>query len=112
MLGNLFKRITTGDASEWRMTTSDAVIAIHPTGEGVELRSPLLQGYIAQLIDDGLASEVGDGIELTWDDFYAAMESPGYTNLPELLGLPDFTQSTPSLRSSGSLTDEHFSIVI
>lgn len=112
MIGNLFKRFTTGDASTWRMMTSETGITIRTAGDGVELRSPLLQGYIAQLIDDGLADEVSDGIELSWDDFYVALESPGYANLPELLGLPEFTQSTPSLRSSGSLTDEHFSIVI
>ncbi|MDG2539835.1 SNF2-related protein [Dyella jiangningensis] len=112
MIGNLFKKISGASAPGWRMTMSESGIAIRSTGEGAVLHSPLLQGYIAQLIDDGLASEVTDGVAVSWDDFYSALASPGYSELPQLLCLPEFAQMAPRLRSSGSLTDDDFSIVI
>lgn len=113
MLGNFLKRSITGDHSPtWRMTVSGEGIFVRATGEGVELTSVLLPGYIAQLIDDGFATDTSDGIALPWDRVYAALESPGYGELPRLLALPEFTDLVPYLRSSGSLTDESFAIVI
>lgn len=111
MLGNLFTS-SRGQLPKWRMTFSDCGVRVNSSGEGVDLTSSLLHGYIAQLVDDGFASETADGFEIPWDGLYAALESPGYAELPQLLCLPVFTELTPSLRSAGSLTDEEFAIAI
>jgi hypothetical protein len=112
MIGNFLKRYSGDQSPTWRMTMSDEGVRLRTTGDGPKLTSPLLQGYIAQLIDDGFATDTADGIALPWDSVYAALESPGYAGLPSLLGLPEFTELVPCLRSGGSLADEHFSIAI
>lgn len=112
MLGKFFNRSTGDKLPTWSMTVSDEGVRLVATCEGSRLTSPLLQGYIAQLIDDGFATDSPDGISLQWGNVYAALESPGYPDLLRLLGLPEFTKLVPCLRSSGSLTDEHFVIAV
>ena len=112
MLGNFLKRSTGDQPSTWGMTVSDEGVHLCTTGEGARLTSPLLQGYIAQLLDDGFATDSPERITLQWDAIYAALESPGYAELLSVLGLPEFTALVPWLRSSGSLTDEHFTIAV
>lgn len=112
MVLNFFRKSTAGNSSNWRMLASEDGISLRLEGEGEVLDSPLLNGFIAQLIDDGLAHERADGITLSWDSFYAALEVPGYADLPHLLGLPDFTLLVPCLQSRGSFIDRDFSISV
>lgn len=74
--------------------------------------SPLLEGFLTQLVDDGLMLETGDGYLLGWDALYQAVGRPVYAALPELLMLPPSTAARPLLQSRHSLTDREFSIVI
>ena len=112
MLGSFLRRGPAAQSSPWRMTTSEKGVHLSTVGEGVRLTSQMLDGYIAQLIDDGFALEAADGIDLPWESIYAALASPGYTDLQALLGLPGFTDLVPCLRSTGSLTDENFAISV
>jgi SNF2 family DNA or RNA helicase len=112
MVGKFFNLSQEDQTPVWRMTMAEAGIRLDKSGVGVKVASPLLQGYVAQLIDDGFAIETANGIESTWDRLYAALESPGYAELAGLLSLPAFTDLAPCLCSSGSLTDEHFTVSI
>lgn len=80
--------------------------------EGSSLEEPLLDGFLTQLVDDGHATEVADGYSISWNEIYSAAASPAYQALPEMLELPTFTERRQALRSSKSLVDKDFSIVI
>ncbi|WP_232313962.1 SNF2-related protein [Ralstonia sp. A12] len=87
--------------------TSDKAMPDVPAIEG-----SLLEGYLTQLVDDGLAVETEDGFLLGWDSMYAVLDMPAYVELSSLLQLPGFTNARPALRSSHSLTDRDFSIAL
>jgi SNF2 family DNA or RNA helicase/Holliday junction resolvase len=76
------------------------------------LESSLLAGYLAQLVDDGLATESERNVEIPWDAAYTALQSPDYTDLAGVLELPSLTTRRPILQSRNSLTDEDFSVVL
>jgi hypothetical protein len=111
----LFKKADEPKGTSWRRQWSPAGVVLAPatsTRGGIVIDSPMLGGYLTQLVDDGLAIETGDGYLLGWDSMYGALGSQAYTSLRELLDLPKFTDARPALRSSHSLTDKEFSIAI
>ena len=115
MVFKLFRRSSDQHTRSWRRRWSAA--GIHVTSDtagagGVALNEPLVRGYLTQLVDDGFAVATEDGYLLGWDGLYGALESPAYSQLPELLQLPRFTDTRPSLQSRNALTDRDFSIAI
>ena len=112
MVFNIFRRPTSGESPIWRICVSDEEIVLRRDGEGRSVESPLLQGFVAQLIDDGLVVEADGEFTLSWDNFFAALELPDNAELPQLLGLPAFTSLDPTLLSRGALSDRDFSISI
>lgn len=109
----IFKKAVTVDAAQWmRRWSQSGVVLAQGNGEGVKLASPLLNGYLTQLEDDGLACKVYQEYIIEWDCLYQALALPAYVALPEILSLPALTLANVELRSSNSLTDENFSISI
>lgn len=80
--------------------------------DGVALTHPLLQGFLSQLLDDGLATERDAGYLLDWDALYLALARPAYSSLQTVLGLPPYSDAKPHLSSTHSLTDTGFSIAL
>lgn len=111
MAFKLFKK-TSHSSTVWRQTLSSKGILIHQTQEGRLLESPLLVGYLAQLIDDGMATEAEQSVEIPWDAVFTAMKRPDYAELTDVLRLPPFTTKRPILQSRNALTDEDFSILL
>jgi Holliday junction resolvase len=101
-------------ASWWRQWLREGVrVTTNPSEIGdIAIEYPLLGGYLAQLVDDGLAIESGDGYFLDWDSIYVALSNPSYAALHEVLQFPVQTDAHPKLHSTGSLTDREFSIAI
>lgn len=99
-------------ASQWRRNWNADGLLISQGGSGTHLADPLLPAYLAQLQDDGYASTAGDDLAIGWDALYEALQSPGYSDLPQAFALPTWTATRPVLRSSNSLTDDDFSIAI
>lgn len=111
----LFRKAGASQTTMWLRQWSSAGVLVAPASTkivGAEMESPLLGGYLTQLVDDGLAVEAEDGFLLGWDSLYAAFGQPAYASLGEFLQLPPFTEARPALRSSHSLTDRDFSIAI
>lgn len=110
----LFKKSGGGTSPDWRRRWSPAgVVLSRGAGQGgVPLLDPMVGGFLTQLSDDGLAVETPDGYVLGWDALFSAMSQPAYASLPEVLSVPRATEAKPSLRSSNSLTDDDFSVVI
>jgi superfamily II DNA or RNA helicase len=69
-----------------------------------------LVAFLFQAEDEGLARIEGDTLSLDWHGVFRLMESPDYAESFHLLGLPSVEPWRPVLASSGSLTDEGFSI--
>lgn len=112
MVFNFFKKAETTATVQWRRTLTSQGVSIRPTGDGTVLSAPILHAFLAQLIDDGFANESADGVDISWDSLYAALTSPGYAELPQILELPAFTDARPALQSFNSLTDVNFSIAL
>lgn len=111
----LFKKSDAPKDAPWRrqwLPLGVRVTSIPSEAEGVVIDDPLLVGYLAQLMDDGLAVESDDGYFLDWDSIYIALSNPNYASLHDLLQLPVQTDAFPRLYSNGSLTDRDFSIAI
>lgn len=111
----LFKRADAETTGSWRRHWSSAGIHVSSTTSktgGVSIDSPVVGGFLTQLVDDGLAVEVDDGYLLSWDGLYAAVADPAYEALAAHLQVPQFTEARVSLRSSQSLADPAFSISI
>ncbi|WP_139559022.1 SNF2-related protein [Methylotetracoccus oryzae] len=97
----------------WHRRLSDQGVHVGRTGGGIHVSSELLPGYLAQLVDDGLAEQTADeAVLIAWHGLYEALGSPGYDELAAVLELPLFTSSAVALQSRNSLTDDDFSIVI
>lgn len=107
-----FQKPGSAPASQWRRNWSGDGLLISQGGAGTHLSDPLLPAYLAQLQDDGYAAASGADLTIGWDSLYEALQSPGYSDLPQALSLPPWTATRPVLRSSNSLTDEDFSIAI
>lgn len=93
-------------------TPSGISISTQRQDESFKIGTGLFNGYASQLLDEGLASEVADGVEISWASLYSALEQPAYEGLAELIGLPPPTEARITLRSRGALTDPDFSIAI
>lgn len=113
MVFGLFKKAQARPDSSWRRRLSDQGVHVSQDGGGVRLPSELLSGYLAQLVDDGLAEQAAAAeVLIPWTAVYEAMRSPGYDELPTVLDLPPFTASEVALQSRNSLTDTDFSIAV
>jgi hypothetical protein len=115
MMFKLFKQEKSDAAkpTRWQRQWSAAGLMVVPGSTkagGANVDSPLLAGFLTQLVDDGLAVEADDGFLIGWDAMYSALCQSNYAALREQLQLPEFTQAHPSLRSSQALTDRDFSI--
>lgn len=110
----LFKRAGGPSENAWvrALTPSGMVLSRTAQPDGVRLQSTQVDGFLTQLADDGLAVETDTGFVLGWDAFYTALSQQAYSGLSEVLSLPPLTESAPALRSTGSLTDDDFSIAI
>jgi hypothetical protein len=109
---NFFQKTGSNSARPWRRDSNAEGLIISQAESGTNLPDPLLPAYLAQLRDDGYAVSAGATLAISWDSLYEALESPGYTDLPQVLNLPPWTANRPILRSSNSLTDTDFSIAI
>lgn len=113
MVFGLFKKTPKSQEGIWRRQLSGQGVVIGRSTGGTHLLGELLPAYIAQLVDDGFASqEPNDEVHLPWSSVYEALSSPGYDELATVLELPPFTASEVALQSRGSLTDEGFSIAV
>ena len=110
----LFKRSGGDTNANWRRLWSQTGLVLsRGVGQGgVPLQNPMVDGFLTQLSDDGLAVETPDGYVIGWDALFDAMSQPGYASLTDALLVPRATDAKPSLRSSNSLTDDNFSIVL
>jgi len=109
---HLWKR-TAEKREGWDCTFELMGIVLRRTDKGgVALLSPLVDGYITQLMDEGLLEESESGYLLSWSNLYAALESGAYEELASILRLPAPTTTRPMLKSQGSLTDSTFEISI
>jgi superfamily II DNA or RNA helicase len=108
----IFQKSGPAQAPQWRRNWNAEGLVISQMEAGTDLSDPLLPAYLAQLEDDGYAVESGAGLTIRWDSLYDALESPGYSDLPQAFSLPPWTDTRPILRSSNSLTDTDFSIAI
>jgi hypothetical protein len=106
----LFKKTSIPPNAGLRRSWTTHGVLVGPTDTGTHLTAPLLPAFIAQLQDDGYAIEVSDGVLITWDSLFEALQSPGYVDLPQILSLPPVTRARPILKSANALTDENFSI--
>lgn len=84
---------------------------------GMPIESPLLGGYLEQLLDDGWLTETSDGGFLEWEGFYGSLSSAmaemrSTDDLAGALQLPEETSAQIVLRSEGTLIDAGFSIII
>ena len=113
MVFGFFKKDHASPDNSWRRRLSDQGVHIDREGGGAHLHGELLPGYLAQLIDDGLAEQAaGTEVLIPWSAVYEAIRSPGYDELPAVLDLPSFTDSAVALQSRNSLTDSDFSISV
>ncbi len=113
MAFGLFKKAPASSHVTWRRRLTAHGVLIGRSEDGVHLSSDLLPAYIAQLIDDGFASqERVEEVVLPWASAYEALSSPGYDELSAVLELPPFTACDLVLESRNSLTDEDFSIAV
>lgn len=110
----LFKKSARSQADLWTRNFSPAGVVLSRGTEkrGEHLHGSVVEGYLTQLADDGLAVETSDGYLLGWDELFAALDQPTYLALSETLALPPFTKFQPVLRSAESLTDDTFSISV
>ncbi|MDO8450342.1 MAG: SNF2-related protein [Rhodoferax sp.] len=110
----LFKKSGEPSGNHWVRSWSASGVHLS-RGEsscGLHIESPLVDGFMTQLADDGHAVETADGYIVDWDSLYSALEEPANGALAGLLSLPHLTQSRPALRSRNSLTDTDFSVAI
>lgn len=113
MLFDFFKKTQPTTNNSWSRQFENDKVLVYRASKGPHLSNELLPAYIAQLIDDGFASqELDEKISIPWASIYEALRSPGYDELADVLELPPFTTSQPVLESRNSLTDQDFSIAV
>lgn len=113
MLFDFFKKTAPTINNSWTRHFENDKVLVYQSSADLHLSNELLPAYMAQLIDDGLASqELDEKISIPWASIYEALRSPGYEELANVLELPPFTTSQPTLQSRNSLTDQDFSIAV
>jgi hypothetical protein len=109
----LFKKSGLLEGNWFRAFTVDGVqISRRPLPHGEALLSPVLEGFLTQLIDEGAVTEAETTYHLSWDALYANCLQGGYEGLVEALALPKLTSCRQILQSSNSLTDSAFAIAV
>lgn len=99
----------------WYRSVEGAGIRLHreESRAAQQLTLIALSGLLTQMSDDELVQQDADGSHLiAWDNFYEALELPGYSDLQQALEVPDFTGLRPILSSRNALSDEDFSITL
>ena len=97
----------------YSLETDGIHLSKQPPSGSAETDSGLIEGYITQLIDEGLVDELQQPLVLQWTQFYSAVLSGAYEGLVQTLQLPAFAENRrPVLRSSGTLTDAQFEIAL
>lgn len=115
MILKLFRRTPSYTAPKWRRSFLQDGIHLQteaPNAASADIDSPLLQAFLTQLVDDGLALETGDGVLLSWDNLYAVLDDPAYAAFCTLLVLPPMNPARPALCSRNALSDANFSITL
>ncbi|MGB7421310.1 MAG: SNF2-related protein [Comamonas sp.] len=111
----IFRKTDRLGGKAWRRqwSVSGAILVQKASeGQGVALATPLLDAYLAQLVDDGLVVEIADGYALSWDSLFDAFARPEYAGLANVLGVPGYTDLRVTLFSNYSLEDADFSIAL
>lgn len=108
----VFRKLTDQRGKSRHVSTDAEGVRVALDGTRGLYGSDELDGYLAQLVDDGLATMVGSEYVLPWDRFYRATESAHYRDLAFALEMPVLTSSSPVLESQGSLSDSDFTIGI
>lgn len=109
-----FKRRDTSTSPTWYAKESEAGLLVVRTPDDARPleQTPMLDRWLSQLEDDGLACQTDNGFLVTWDALYALQAHREHVQALTMLSLPQVIEATPALRSSGSLEDETFSISI
>jgi hypothetical protein len=68
--------------------------------------------YLEQLLTDGLASESGRDIFISWDVLYQILSDEGHASSVGLLQLPAVGAWVPCLESQGTPSEDGFSVVV
>jgi len=91
-------------------------LGFHATSEGWcfprEPADPAANGYLAQLVEEGLAHVTSEGFIVRWPEIYALLEDEDHASSISLLQLPDPALLRPFLVSRGTPSDPEFGIGI
>jgi hypothetical protein len=113
MVFRIFRRADEAKSTWWRHWSSAGV---HLTSEALTsskaVDNTLLEGFLTQLVDDGIAAETEGGYLIGWDGLYEALQRSSYAELPGLLQLPEPGRVRAVLESKNALTDQNFSVAI
>src|SRR5450755_3759827 len=71
-----------------------------------------LLAMLQQLVDDGYASRLFEGILIPWESMYRLIDDEAYFASINLLNLPAIQNWRPILQERGSLSDLDFSVTI
>lgn len=113
-LFSLFRTKDNTSNAKWfrRWTVAGVEVSTISAAGSTGLSSELVTGYLAQLVDDGLATETSEGALLSWDSLYSSLSNPAYAGIAEALKIPSLVNAKPAVRSAQSLADTDFSIGI
>lgn len=78
-----------------------------PTGPDAELAR-----YLAQLVEEDLATAAGAAVHLSWENLYRVLDDPDHATSIPLLDLPQPASAVPVLSCRGSLADTDFTVAI
>lgn len=112
---SLFRRSNRIDiAATWHLRQAqEGIYLSRVAGDNSDpLDDPFLDGWLAQLEEEGFATAVDGEYEIPWDTVYALRQHPEHAEAIGMLKLPEVADVTPALSSRGSLEDEHFSIAL
>lgn len=112
VLDRLFRKGDAAQGGGWFSSFGPEGVRISRDHGAFRLEGALLEGFLAQLKDDGLAYDDGNDILLPWDSLYLAIDQGGYAGLEEVLKLPAYNTGRPVLNHRGGLTDPDFAIYL
>lgn len=110
----LFKKAPSAEGTNWYVALGDDglhVVTEKPRPEQTPT-SPLVEGWMSQLVDEGFATQLGPGYLLPWDMLYAVLAHEAHCQAAALLELPAAQNASCALTSKGSLEDRDFRISI
>ncbi|NHZ44616.1 SNF2-related protein [Massilia aquatica] len=94
------------------LTATGILVSAQRDDSARRVDSGQFNGYASQLLDEGLATELPEGIAVTWESYYNAVGQSTFDGLAQVLEMPSFTAARIALRSNGSLADLDFSIAV